>query len=199
MMNYYDYIKSDEWYKKARRAKRLAGNRCRFCNRSASEVKLNAHHRTYENLGHETMDDLTVFCEECHGILEQYSTHRPSKRSKPSTNIPSIEIKMPVEFKPEHVYIDTGATRLPLVISESAIKFLWDDILKKMRCRNIPGEALLKNVYAVSFMQDILTLYWPTGSLVNRFAGSKHQRSLENMWSIELDRPITTENTLYAL
>lgn len=64
---YYRYIVSPEWKKKADEAKRRAGYRCQVCNRKQGDVILNAHHRTYENLGHEKEGDLTVLCDGCHG------------------------------------------------------------------------------------------------------------------------------------
>jgi len=64
--NYYEYIRSDEWKKKAEEAKAKAGNRCQFCNRSRVEIQLEAHHRTYEHLGNEQPGDITVLCRNCH-------------------------------------------------------------------------------------------------------------------------------------
>ena len=63
-VDYHEYIKSDEW--KIRRSMALADARfrCRLCN--SKEKTLHVHHRTYENLGNETLADLTVLCEVCH-------------------------------------------------------------------------------------------------------------------------------------
>jgi hypothetical protein len=62
-VNYYEYLKSDKWRRKSAEAKARAGNRCQVCN---SPRKLNTHHRTYEHLGDEPPEDLTVLCNECH-------------------------------------------------------------------------------------------------------------------------------------
>lgn len=69
--NYYEYIKSKAWRKKAETAKKRAGERCQVCNRSRREVQLDTHHRTYENLGHETRQDLIVLCHDCHELFEK--------------------------------------------------------------------------------------------------------------------------------
>jgi hypothetical protein len=63
-MPYTLYLDSDAW--KARRSYmvRRAGHRCQVCN---SRERLEVHHRTYDRLGHERIDDLTVLCHECHG------------------------------------------------------------------------------------------------------------------------------------
>jgi hypothetical protein len=70
-INYFEYIASPEWKRKSETAKRDAGYRCQVCNRSQNEVQLDAHHRTYERLGHERPEDITVLCHECHGIYER--------------------------------------------------------------------------------------------------------------------------------
>ncbi len=68
--NYKEYIKSQEWREKAEEAKARAGNRCQVCNRSRAEVQLDAHHRTYERLGNERPEDISVLCRECHQLYE---------------------------------------------------------------------------------------------------------------------------------
>jgi len=66
-IDYKKYISSAEWREKSNSAKARAGYRCQVCN---SRFKLVAHHRTYKNLGHESPDDLTVLCRECHNFFE---------------------------------------------------------------------------------------------------------------------------------
>lgn len=70
-VNYYEYIKSPAWKKKADAAKKAAGDRCQICYRHKSEVQLDAHHRTYERLGHELPTDITVLCHDCHKLYEE--------------------------------------------------------------------------------------------------------------------------------
>ena len=68
---YRDYITSPEWKTKADDAKERAGHRCQVCNRGKAEgVILNAHHRTYERLGEELPEDITVLCQPCHKLYE---------------------------------------------------------------------------------------------------------------------------------
>jgi hypothetical protein len=67
-VDYYDYIQSEEWREKADRAKWRAGMRCQLCNRHGT---LNAHHRTYERLGHELDEDLIVLCRDCHKMFHE--------------------------------------------------------------------------------------------------------------------------------
>lgn len=82
-VDYYEYIQSAEWRQRADEAKRRAGYRCRVCNRSASQVTLNAHHRTYDRLGHEDPDDITVLCRDCHELYEvNKKVLRPARQQK---------------------------------------------------------------------------------------------------------------------
>ena len=62
-VDYAEYIRSDKWKEKADAAKKHADYKCQLCN---SDGKLHAHHRTYERLGDELPEDITVLCAECH-------------------------------------------------------------------------------------------------------------------------------------
>lgn len=57
------YLKTDHWKAVAAAAKRRAGYRCSLCNASG---QLDAHHRTYENLGNEKVGDVICLCRKCH-------------------------------------------------------------------------------------------------------------------------------------
>lgn len=77
-MMYRQYIASDAWLMSPARfeALRSAGFRCRLCNVSSSEVPLQAHHRTYENLGAESPEDLTALCRDCHHDVHNFLSAR---------------------------------------------------------------------------------------------------------------------------
>lgn len=75
--DYYDYIQSDAWHKKAEDAKRRAGWRCQICN---SNEDLEAHHRTYERLGYERPDDITVICAKCHDLFSRHGRLATERR-----------------------------------------------------------------------------------------------------------------------
>jgi len=65
-VNYHTYIKSLEWKERAGAAKEKAAWRCQLCNRHKDEITLHAHHRTYDRLGEELPEDITVLCADCH-------------------------------------------------------------------------------------------------------------------------------------
>lgn len=62
-MRYQEYLQTDAWRRKSDFMKARFGNRCQLCNRRGN---LNTHHRTYERVGEERMEDLTVLCRDCH-------------------------------------------------------------------------------------------------------------------------------------
>jgi hypothetical protein len=74
--NYYTYLRSPQWKRKANAAKKRAGYRCQICNHGRDEgARLEAHHRTYARLGHEKPEDITVLCSDCHGLYEANKRH----------------------------------------------------------------------------------------------------------------------------
>lgn len=70
---YHRYLQTDEWRERRAVAIRKAGGRCQVCNGSD---RLEVHHRTYERFGAELEDDLTVLCEDCHGLYERHKRLR---------------------------------------------------------------------------------------------------------------------------
>ncbi|HUU90506.1 MAG TPA: hypothetical protein VM238_04770 [Phycisphaerae bacterium] len=66
VVTYRKYLQTDEWKQRAEAAKACAGYRCQVCNQEGS---LDAHHRTYERLGCELPEDITVLCRSCHQLF----------------------------------------------------------------------------------------------------------------------------------
>lgn len=62
-MPYAEYLQTEHWKLRRKRALRLAGYKCQLCNQDGD---LHTHHKTYENLGCEQDDDLVVLCKDCH-------------------------------------------------------------------------------------------------------------------------------------
>jgi 5-methylcytosine-specific restriction endonuclease McrA len=65
---YLDYLESPEWWTIRRTAMRRANWRCEREKPGdpRHEGPLEVHHRTYENLGRERLDDVEVLCPACH-------------------------------------------------------------------------------------------------------------------------------------
>ncbi len=86
-MPYKEYLQTPHWKRKREEKVRAAGRRCQLCNRSS--VSLNVHHRTYERLGEELDEDLTVLCRDCHSTFHKHRRlERRTKVSKPSYSRP---------------------------------------------------------------------------------------------------------------
>jgi 5-methylcytosine-specific restriction endonuclease McrA len=62
-MDYEEYLLSDQWREKAQAAKQRERWECTLCRSTRS---LEVHHRTYDRLGHENIEDLVVLCWRCH-------------------------------------------------------------------------------------------------------------------------------------
>jgi 5-methylcytosine-specific restriction endonuclease McrA len=60
---YLRYLHSPHWQEKREQLMVLVGASCEFC---GSPDDLNVHHRTYENLGNESLSELAVLCKDCH-------------------------------------------------------------------------------------------------------------------------------------
>lgn len=73
----HEHMQTEAWKTLRRIALQAADNRCQLCN---SGHRLRVHHRTYKNLGRETLRDVTVLCDECHTV---FHTHRPLPEGHP--------------------------------------------------------------------------------------------------------------------
>lgn len=60
---YYEYLHSAQWKQKRQEAIERALGKCQLC---SSSHRLEAHHRTYERLGNELPEDITILCNACH-------------------------------------------------------------------------------------------------------------------------------------
>lgn len=65
---YEAYIHSLEWYVVKERAIKAARGRCQRC---GAKRDLQVHHLTYERLGHELPQDLSVLCPDCHEAADR--------------------------------------------------------------------------------------------------------------------------------
>ena len=63
---YTEYLQTKHWKDIRKKALIRANHKCRMC---GSKEKLQVHHNTYNNLGNERNEDLTVLCKECHEFL----------------------------------------------------------------------------------------------------------------------------------
>ena len=89
-MDYHTYIGSRGWRDHPVRLAELqaAGYRCRLCNNGGEGIVIEVHHRTYENLFHEQLGDLTALCRVCHRVVTDHLRRlRYARRKALSENI----------------------------------------------------------------------------------------------------------------
>ncbi len=72
--DYDAYLKTEHWQKMRTLALDRALQRCQVCN---SPDALDVHHRTYDRLGHELPEDLTVLCGRCHTLFHKQAKPAP--------------------------------------------------------------------------------------------------------------------------
>lgn len=78
-MPYAEYLQSKHWKHTRTAAIERAGGACQLCNRTA---QLHVHHRTYERLGEELPEDLTVLCKSCHERFHGISNGKVTRAVK---------------------------------------------------------------------------------------------------------------------
>ena len=76
-INYEKYLTSGQWKEKRLIALERAQHKCQLCN---SSVRLEVHHRTYEHLGDELPEDLTVLCADCHRAHSRRMSRKKHKK-----------------------------------------------------------------------------------------------------------------------
>lgn len=60
---YKDYLQSEGWKRRRSWALEFWGNRCAICN---SNKNIEVHHRCYDRIGYEQLNDLIALCNHCH-------------------------------------------------------------------------------------------------------------------------------------
>ncbi len=60
------YLTSDHWIDMKNSALDAANHKCTLCCASREHYTLCVHHRSFDNLGRETLEDLVVLCADCH-------------------------------------------------------------------------------------------------------------------------------------
>jgi hypothetical protein len=122
-----------DWPKVAFACKWAARGRCQLCGRQFPHpfIGLEAHHNTYERLGHEHPSDLTALCAGCHAVFT-WMQRNSSELETDSVRLLELLARLRVrledvdEFYREHVRelnaqleeVEEHATRL-LVMSEA--------------------------------------------------------------------------------
>lgn len=73
---YLEYLESPEWWNLRKLALQRADYHCERCQ---SVERLDVHHRTYQRVGAEYLNDLEVLCRTCH--QEEHALRNREKRA----------------------------------------------------------------------------------------------------------------------
>ena len=77
--HYNEYLRSDHWARI--KAAWIASGRSMQCYICSSQFDLHFHHRSYQNLGREKLNDLIVLCDRCHYEVHFRLKTRKSKKT----------------------------------------------------------------------------------------------------------------------
>lgn len=88
--NYLPYLASDIWHFRTIGYKIAHDNTCQRCHKQF-EKNLCLHHRSYKNLGCEELNDVILYCRNCHAKVEAKLEngdieHYPNIERPPDTN-----------------------------------------------------------------------------------------------------------------
>ena len=63
---YKKYLNSKEWKKLRQQKLKSVGSKCEECGCHVSDCRLVCHHKHYDSIFEEELDDLEVLCSKCH-------------------------------------------------------------------------------------------------------------------------------------
>lgn len=75
-MDYGDYMKTNHWKHFRSEAIKFFGAKCQLCNDTQTEIHI--HHKTYDNRGRETFNDVIPLCKNCHELV--HDIKKPQKK-----------------------------------------------------------------------------------------------------------------------
>lgn len=77
---YLNYLQSKEWQEVRKRVFTERGRKCERCGKDLENKIADVHHKTYENLFNEKMEDLEVLCRPCHQDEHKDKRHSRDKK-----------------------------------------------------------------------------------------------------------------------
>lgn len=63
---YYEYLRSPEWKRKRRLRIEMDNFTCQTCGIKFPDSRIQVHHKTYDRIFNEDMNDLETICKPCH-------------------------------------------------------------------------------------------------------------------------------------
>jgi hypothetical protein len=78
-MNYKKYLESDEWKRKRKELIAQSNGICEHSKNPVNPKKMQIHHKSYSNLGHESRNELEVVSEYTHKQIHRRDKHAITK------------------------------------------------------------------------------------------------------------------------
>jgi len=78
-MNYEQYINSKEWKRQRKELIAQSNGVCEHSKNPVSKSKMQIHHKSYDNLGHEARGELEVVSERIHKIIHKRDKYANAK------------------------------------------------------------------------------------------------------------------------
>jgi hypothetical protein len=112
--SYEEYLKSKHWQRFRLKALKQHGKHCMLCGEDNIPF-FHVHHLTYDNIGHELMEDVVVLCPLCHSIvhIEGFDIKAALKRSvRTAKPIRPKKKKTPEEIQKRKEYRERERVRI---------------------------------------------------------------------------------------
>ena len=74
-MNYEEYLNSEEWKRERKELIAQSNGICEHSKNPTKKNKMQIHHTSYDNLGHEARGELEVVSERIHKIISKGNKH----------------------------------------------------------------------------------------------------------------------------
>lgn len=101
VIDYGEYLRSKHWLRMKRMIHAKYNNECQMCHKKLKGRERNVHHLTYERIGNELPEDVTLLCRECHQKVHGIEKPKKKKRKarKPSKLTRLIQSLTPQQKK----------------------------------------------------------------------------------------------------
>ena len=137
---YMEYLASDHWLERRKRAFAQAESTCMGCGRNAEHI----HHRTYEHLGQERDADLVAVCHDCHRDAHlNHVEHAAKGLAWATDNLlrqRRADFGLPPVVFPREARANAKRDRQASMAIDSPVRMAIRAAVKCPNCRAKPGE-----------------------------------------------------------
>ena len=125
------------------------------------------------------------------------SLQQPAAATVAAPPAPIVRQAPPPPAKPQPVVALPGvvapvqaASAVGAALSLAEVQARWPEIMREVKTRSVPTEALLKSGHVINVEGETVILNWTTDTLKNKFESGKGQRLVEDVLSDLLDQKV---------